>query len=403
MRSFDGIFLILINTFINVYRIFIIKLGNKMEAKEVQKVDNIIKRDEEHIERQIRDIRKSIKTLQVLTAVLVVIVVISIFYTYHSIGSISLGAKAPASGVTNTTPSSLSNNSAGQRLTNIGKPLTSVELAAINNASNSNFETAGEMIFNTTPGNPFEETYNNGTYIGIIYVPKAHLVNPYIINGKPSVIYLGAISCIYCAENRWAIALALSRFGTFNKLFTGYSSLGDGDVPTLYWNNDNYTTQQGVTFGNLYNSSYINFISADYDSPITAGFEFPQSGVSYFINAAPNATYKDAYLLINRTGLFEGTPFSIWGSVANSGVDAVIFGTPKPGESSNIPPISYMTHSQILAQIQSFNTTFAKEQYAAADVYIAELCPSINNSAQVCSLPAIQKLESVMGLNATKQ
>ncbi|MEM0150106.1 MAG: DUF929 family protein, partial [Candidatus Micrarchaeaceae archaeon] len=275
------------------------------------------------------------------------------------------------------------------------------EMAAINNASNSNFELAGEMVFNTTPGNPFSETYNNGSYEGVIYLTKPPKVSPYIVNGKPSVIYLGAISCFYCAENRWAMALALSRFGSFSKLFAGYSSYGDDDVPTIYWNQDNYTAV-GATFGNFYTSNYINFISADYDSPITGGFEFPQSGVSYFIGAAPNSTYKAAYQQVNSSKLFGGTPFSIWGAAAQDGADAVILGTAQAGQSTSMPPISYMTHRQILAQVASFNTTFAKEEYAAADVYIAELCPSINNTAQICSLPAIQKMEGVMGLNATK-
>jgi hypothetical protein len=54
-------------------------------------------------------------------------------------------------------------------------------------------------------------------------------------NGKPSVIYIGAISCVWCGENRWAMAMALSRFGSFNSLYIGYSSIHDGDVPTLYW------------------------------------------------------------------------------------------------------------------------------------------------------------------------
>lgn len=372
-----------------------------MEDKNILKAEESIHKEEKSIERRVSDVERKIGTLQILSIVVVVLLVASILYTLMSTSSakhISYATTTISTQVINKT-----NSTFGQTTANIDAPLSNIELAAINNAPNSNFEQAGEMVFNTSQGNAFGETYNNGEYTGTIFIAKPPAITPYIVNGKPSVIYLGAISCIFCAENRWAMALALSRFGKFNELFTGYSSFGDGDVPTLYWNADNYTAV-GVTFGNKYVSNYINFISADYDSPITSGFEFPQSGVSYFVNAAPNSTYKGAYQLINSSSLFAGTPFSIWGSSVQNGADAVVFGTAQPGQSTSLPPMSYMTHAQILAQIASFNTTFAKEEYAAADVYIAELCPSINNAAPVCSLPAIQKMEGVMGfsINATK-
>ena len=67
------------------------------------------------------------------------------------------------------------------------------------------------------------------------------------------------------------MALALSRFGSFEQLFKGYSSLEDGDVPTLDWAPAQYNATQGVDFGNFYTSKYVNFLSIDYASPITQG------------------------------------------------------------------------------------------------------------------------------------
>ena len=43
-------------------------------------------------------------------------------------------------------------------------------------------------------------------------------------NGKPEVFYLGAEYCPYCAAERWAMIVALSRFGTFSGLSTVHSS-----------------------------------------------------------------------------------------------------------------------------------------------------------------------------------
>ncbi len=370
-----------------------------------------VKKEEKGVERHISDIENRLWIMQMISVVLVIFIIAAIIYSFLSINGINSRLSVMQSEIksisitaigTSLNSTAVSNSTFGHRLTNIDVPFNTTELAAINNAPNSYFEQAGEMVFNTSAGNPFGETYSNGNYIGTVFLTKPITVTPYIVNGKPSVIYLGAISCVFCGENRWSMALALSRFGSFKKLFTGYSSFGDEDVPTIYWNKDNYTTAAGASFGNMYSSSYINFISADYDSPIVQGFQFPPSGPSYFVGLAPNSTYRNAYSLINKTGLFGGTPFTIWGSVVQSGADVIAFGTVPPGQSSSLLGISYLTHGQLLSQIANFNTTVAKEEYAGADVYIADICPAINNSAPVCSLPAIQKMEEVMGLNATK-
>ncbi|MGC8651741.1 MAG: DUF929 family protein [Candidatus Micrarchaeia archaeon] len=379
-----------------------------MEEKEsVKKVEN----EEKNIERRFYEAENRLWIMQLVSIALVIFIIAAVLYAFLSVRSINTKLslmQAEINGLTGkaqsntTTTTAVSNGTFGRTLAGIDTPLNSTELAAINDAPNNYFEQAGEMVFNTSPNSPFSEKYENGSYVGAVVLMKPQRITPYVVNGKPSVIYLGAISCIFCGENRWSMALALSRFGKFGALFKGYSSFGDGDVPTLYWNKDNYTTQSGATFGNMYSSNYINFISAEYDSPITQGFSLPQSGVSYFIDLAPNSTYRNAYTFVNNSGRFEGTPFTIWGSAVQSGADAVAFGTVPPGRSNSLPGISYLTHRQLIGQIASFNTTLAEEEYAGADVYIAEMCPAINNTAQVCSLPAIQRMEAVMGFNTTK-
>ena len=290
----------------------------------------------------------------------------------------------------------------GTRLTGINAPLPQQELSVINNAPDSNFEAAGEMMLNVSLNG--EQAYNDA-YVGPLF--EASLGHPMqynalVINGKPSVIYIGAISCIYCGENRWAMALALSRFGTFNNLYTGYSSLGDGDVPTLYWAPQNYTTPSSASFGNEYSSNYINLFTAEYDSRITSGFQFPQSTdpITFFAANAPDQGYKAAMDFMNSTGSFQGTPFTFWGSSLNIGADAVVFGNGTSYTSSqNKLPLTYLSHQQVFSQLKSFNTTFAYEEYAAADIYIAETCAALNgNRPSVCSMPAIMRIKSKMGL-----
>src|SRR5207344_3398549 len=54
--------------------------------------------------------------------------------------------------------------------------------------------------------------------------------SPLTSGGKPEVLYIGAEYCPYCAAERWAMAVALSRFGTFSGLH-GIHSAG---APELF-------------------------------------------------------------------------------------------------------------------------------------------------------------------------
>lgn len=266
----------------------------------------------------------------------------------------------------------------GDRLTNINKPLTATDLSIINNAPNSYFETAGEMLINQTIVNTVSATVKK--------------VPPFVLNGKPSVIYLGSITCIFCGENRWAMALALSRFGNFSNLFEGYSSLGDGDVPTLYWSPSHYNNAT-VDLGSFYTSNYINFIAIEDTNPITGGFVVqPIPIIQQEINQTNNTAYIDAFKLIVELNNFQGTPYTIWGNNQVSGADAIDFGNTPPTSSTDIP-IQNMTHAQVFSQLANFNDQFSQTEYAAADLYVAMICGSINNTASVCSLPAIHTIE----------
>jgi hypothetical protein len=71
-------------------------------------------------------------------------------------------------------------------------------------------------------------------------------------NGKPLVVYVGAEYCPYCAAERWAAVIALSRFGTFSGLGQTHSSSTDvyPNTATLSFHGASYTSQylqfQGV-------------------------------------------------------------------------------------------------------------------------------------------------------------
>ena len=73
---------------------------------------------------------------------------------------------------------------------------------------------------------------------------------PLTIAGLPGSFYYGAEFCPYCAATRWGIIVALSRFGSFNKLYNMWSSATDPAGP-----NTPTFTFDGVT----YTSSHLSF------------------------------------------------------------------------------------------------------------------------------------------------
>src|SRR6266516_4182442 len=68
---------------------------------------------------------------------------------------------------------------------------------------------------------------------------------PLTKDGKPEVLYIGAEYCPYCAAERWAMAVALSKFGTFTGLRGIHSSSSDAfpSTPTLTFYKTGYTSR----------------------------------------------------------------------------------------------------------------------------------------------------------------
>jgi Domain of unknown function (DUF929) len=68
-------------------------------------------------------------------------------------------------------------------------------------------------------------------------------------NGKALITYIGAEYCPFCAAERWSLAVALSRFGTFENLSGTHSS-----------DSDEFPDTQTLSFyGSTYSSPYVDF------------------------------------------------------------------------------------------------------------------------------------------------
>lgn len=64
----------------------------------------------------------------------------------------------------------------------------------------------------------------------------------FVSNGKPVVVYVGAEFCPYCAVERWALIMALERFGNFTSLHYTTSANDEGDYATFTFVGSSYTS-----------------------------------------------------------------------------------------------------------------------------------------------------------------
>jgi hypothetical protein len=80
-------------------------------------------------------------------------------------------------------------------------------------------------------------------------------------NGKPLVVYIGAEYCPYCAAQRWALVVALSRFGVFTGLTVTHSATDDiyPDTITMSFH------------GAVYASQYLEFQGVETHTNIRSG------------------------------------------------------------------------------------------------------------------------------------
>lgn len=106
-----------------------------------------------------------------------------------------------------------------------------------------------------------------GAGSGVTGKPVAIKGAPLTKDGKPEVVYVGAEYCPYCAAERWAAIVALSRFGTFSNLHTIHSSTTDhpSDIPTFTFYKSTYTSKY-LTFTPV--EEYTNIPQGSFYKPL---------------------------------------------------------------------------------------------------------------------------------------
>jgi Domain of unknown function (DUF929) len=190
---------------------------------------------------------------------------------------------------------------------------------------------------------------------------------PLTSGGKPQVLYIGAEYCPYCATERWALAVALSRFGTFSGLHGIHSSSADiyASTPTLTFYKSSYT------------SKYLTF------TPVETQTEKEGTALQK-TTAAQNA-------LLTK---YDSPPYV---AQADAGaIPFIDFGGQYfiHGAQYNPQILSGMTWAQVAAALKDPSSAISKGAVGAANMITATICKTTNNQpSSVCTSPTIKTIE----------
>ena len=183
------------------------------------------------------------------------------------------------------------------------------------------------------------------------------------VSGKPEVLYMGYEWCPFCAAQRWAAVVALSRFGTFSGLQLTTSASNDEDPST-----------HTFTFANAkYTSQYLTFVTVEMQNGQRQTLQSPTSAQQALL------TKYDAPPYSSSTG---GLPFYDFGNQYVSS-----------GSSYDPGALSGQDWSQIASELNTPTSADAKAIDGSANVMTGVICKLTDNQpSAVCNAPSITKL-----------
>jgi thiol-disulfide isomerase/thioredoxin len=192
---------------------------------------------------------------------------------------------------------------------------------------------------------------------------------PLTSGGKPEVLYVGAEYCPFCAAERWAMAVALSRFGTFSGLHGIHSSSTDTypNTPTLTFYKSSYT------------SKYLTFTPVETTTVNKAPLQKMTASQQALLNkydVPPYVSQQDAGAI----------PF------INLGNKFMI-----SGASYSPQVLQGKTWSEVASSLSDPSSPVSQGAVGAANLITAALCKLTGNQPASACTPAVLKLEKQLG------
>lgn len=189
---------------------------------------------------------------------------------------------------------------------------------------------------------------------GSIQTPPKKINDPALTaEGKPRVLYVGAEFCPYCAAERWSIAVALSRFGSFTGLGQTSSS------PT-----DKFPNTATLSFhGSKFASSTISFSGIEQTTNQVKNGQYTKLDSTTSADAALFKKYGGSYPFVDIGGKYVVT-----------------------GASFDPTVLQGKTHAEIASALKDANSDISKAIVGTANVITAAICAvSGSKPAAVCT------------------
>lgn len=192
-------------------------------------------------------------------------------------------------------------------------------------------------------------------------------------DAKPAVVYIGAEYCPYCAVARWALVIALSKFGTFSDLGQVISSASSDVNPGL---------KSWSFHGSSYSSPYLSFEPAETETSSSS----PSAGFSP-LDALSPLQRQALSEYDSRPGVPETIPFI---DVADRYLQI--------GASADASVLEGLSLDQIAADLKDPSSPVAQALDGSANYLIATLCEVAGQrAAAICGSAAIARAEAVLG------
>jgi thiol-disulfide isomerase/thioredoxin len=185
--------------------------------------------------------------------------------------------------------------------------------------------------------------------------------------GKPEVLYIGAQYCPYCATERWAMAVALSRFGTFHGLSGIYSAGGQEVYPHTATLNFYKTS---------YSSKYLTFTPVEQETVSEKPLEATTAAQTALLTKYDSPPYVSA----SEKGAIPFIDFGGKYFVHGAQYDPQV--------------LSGQTWAQLAAALKDPSSAVAKGADGAANMITATICKITNNQpSSVCTSPTIKTIQ----------
>jgi hypothetical protein len=233
-----------------------------------------------------------------------------------------------------------------------------------NTASNGPTGTSLSSVVSQVTSVPASTLEAVGAGSGVTGKPTTISGSALTSNGKPEILYEGAEYCPYCAAERWAMIVALSRFGTFSGLSTIHSASKDGAGQSEPYPN----TPTWTFYKSTYSSQYVTF------TPVETQTNVPDSSNGTY-TALQTPTSAQNAIVTKYDGSQGSIPFIDFGNKYMIS-----------GASYSPQVLSGLTWSQIAADLSNQNSPVAKAIDGTANYITAAICKMTGNQpANVCT------------------